>query len=73
MQVRRGGQDRLAVGLDVRSREMFDQLPRVLAQLEAQGIRKEICFLEASDEAIVRRQESVRRPLPLTASWRSIP
>ena len=63
--VRRGGQDRLAVGLDVRSREMFDQLPRVLAQLEAQGIRKEICFLEANDEAIVRRQESVRRPLPL--------
>lgn len=62
---RRGGQDRLAVGLDVRSREMFDQLPLVLAQLEAQGINKEICFLEASDEAIVRRQDSSRRPLPL--------
>lgn len=62
---RRGGQDRLAVGLDVRSRQMFDQLPLVLAQLEAQGIDKEICFLEANDEAIVRRQESSRRPLPL--------
>lgn len=62
---RRGNQDRLAVGLDVRSREMFDQLPLVLAQLEAQGIAKEICFLEAGDDAIVRRQESSRRPLPL--------
>ena len=36
---RRGGQNRVAVGLDVRSREMFDQLPRSLAQLEVQGIR----------------------------------
>ncbi len=62
---RRGGHDRLAVGLDVRSREMFDQLPLVLAQIEAQGIRREICFLEANDDAIVRRQESSRRPLPL--------
>ncbi len=62
---RRGGQNRVAVGLDVRSREMFDQLPRSLAQLEVQGIRCEICYLEASDEAIVRRQESSRRPLPL--------
>ena len=58
---RRGGQNRVAVGLDVRSREMFDQLPRSLAQLEVQGIRCEICYLEASDVAIVRRQESVRR------------
>ncbi len=62
---RRGGQDRVAVGLDVRSRQMFDQLPRVLAQLGEAKIAHEICFLEASDEAIVRRQESTRRPLPL--------
>lgn len=62
---RRGGQVRLAVGLDVRSREMFDQLPVVLAQLEAHQTRPEICFLEADDQAIVRRQESSRRPLPL--------
>ena len=60
-----GGQHRLAVGLDVRSREMFDRLPLVLAQLEAYGTRPEICFLEADDQAIVRRQESSRRPLPL--------
>lgn len=60
-----GGQDRIVVGLDVRSREMFEKLPLSLAQLEAQGVHREICFLEASDEAIVRRQESSRRPLPL--------
>lgn len=59
------GFDRLAVGLDVRSRDNFEQLPSVFAQLETTGISPEICFLEASDEAIVRRQESSRRPLPL--------
>lgn len=63
--VRQAGQDRLAVGLDVRSREMFDRLPRSLAQLEAQEIPHEVCYLEADDQAIVRRQESSRRLLPL--------
>lgn len=62
---RGNGQDRVAVGLDVRSREMFDQFPRINAKLDELGIVKEICFLEAGDEAIVRRQESSRRPLPL--------
>ena len=59
------GLNRLAVGLDVRGREMFDQLPAVFSRLRERGISPEICFLEASDEAIVRRQESSRRPLPV--------
>lgn len=63
--VRCSGHKQLAVGLDVRSREMFDQLPVVLAELAEKGIEPEICFLEASDETIVKRQESSRRPLPL--------
>lgn len=60
-----GGQSRLAVGLDVRSREMFEQLPAVFTELDANGVHPEICFLEASDDTIIRRQESSRRPLPL--------
>ncbi|SER48791.1 UPF0042 nucleotide-binding protein [Propionibacterium cyclohexanicum] len=64
------GLNRLAVGLDVRSRDMFEQLPVVFAQLDAQGVTPEILFLEASDEAIVRRQESSRRPLPLQGDGR---
>ncbi|MFZ2625676.1 MAG: RNase adapter RapZ [Propionibacterium sp.] len=64
------GLNRLAVGLDVRSRDMFEQLPVVFAQLDAQGVAPEILFLEASDEAIVRRQESSRRPLPLQGDGR---
>lgn len=57
--------DRLAVVVDVRSRTMFEALGQALADLSARGIEPEIVFLEASDETIVRRQESSRRPLPL--------
>lgn len=59
------GIKKLAVGLDVRSRDLFEQLPSVLAALASDGIDPEVLFLEASDDVIVRRQESSRRPLPL--------
>lgn len=64
------GFTQLAVGLDVRSRDMFEQLPSVFTHLEAEGISPEIVFLEASDEVIVRRQESSRRRLPLQGDGR---
>ena len=57
--------ERVAVVLDVRSRSEFDQLPEAFEAAGAAGVVPEVLFLEASDEAIVRRQESVRRPLPL--------
>ncbi|MFZ0531455.1 MAG: RNase adapter RapZ [Propionicimonas sp.] len=56
---------RVAVLLDVRSRSEFQQIPEAFAALGESGIVPQILFLDASDEAIVRRQESVRRPLPL--------
>ena len=57
--------DRLAVVLDVRSRIMFDTLGMAVNALDERAIDPAIVFLEASDETIVRRQESSRRPLPL--------
>jgi len=57
--------DKLAVVVDVRTGRAFRQLPVVFAELERSGVTPRVLFLEASDEAIVRRQESVRRPLPL--------
>lgn len=64
------GITKLAVGLDVRTRDLFEQLPSVNAQLGARNIKPEVLFLEASDEVIVRRQESSRRPLPLQGDGR---
>jgi UPF0042 nucleotide-binding protein len=63
----REGQPRLAVGIDARTADVFDQLNPMFARVTAMGVRPEVMFLEASDEAIIRRQESVRRPLPLQA------
>ncbi len=60
--------NRVAVVLDVRTRSEFAQIPAAFADLGQAGIVPQILFLDASDEAIVRRQESVRRPLPLQGS-----
>ncbi|PID97634.1 MAG: RNase adapter RapZ [Actinomycetales bacterium] len=64
------GITKLAVGLDVRTRDLFGQLPGANSQLEANDIKPEVLFLEASDDVIVRRQESSRRPLPLQGDGR---
>ena len=61
---------RVAVLLDVRSRSDFQQIPAAFALLGDAGVVPQILFLDASDEVIVRRQESVRRPLPLQGSGR---
>jgi len=62
--------NRVAVVLDVRTREFFEQLPSMFADLNALGTLPEILFLEATDDIIVRRQESVRRPHPLQGDGR---
>lgn len=61
---------RVAVVLDVRTRSEFKQIPEAFADLGRAGVMPQILFVDASDEAIVRRQESVRRPLPLQGSGR---
>lgn len=61
---------RLAVVLDVRTRSFFEQLPTMFTDLSSAGTMPEILFLEASDDVIVRRQESVRRPHPLQGDGR---
>lgn len=64
------GWNRLAVVIDVRTRSFFEQLPDMFADLRSGGVRPEILFLEAADDVIVRRQESVRRPHPLQGDGR---
>lgn len=57
---------RIAAVVDVRGGEMFADLAQIVHQLrEANNLR--IVFLDASDDALVRRFEQVRRPHPLQA------
>lgn len=68
----RADQRRLAVVVDVRGGVFFNELQGALAELSARGIRPHVLFLEANDEALVRRFESARRPHPLQAEGRVV-
>lgn len=61
---------KVAVVMDVRTRSAFAEISVAFAQLGQAGVVPKILFLDASDEVIVRRQESVRRPLPLQGTDR---
>ena len=67
-----GSVPRLAVAVDVRSRSFFDALQSTLAQVMGRGVDARMVFLEANDEALVRRFESVRRPHPLQGDGRIV-
>ena len=67
-----GNVARIAVVVDVRGRNFFDDLKESLATLEAGLVARRIVFLEASDESLVRRFESVRRPHPLQGEGRIV-
>jgi UPF0042 nucleotide-binding protein len=56
---------RIAVIIDVRGGEFFNALLTHITQLRERDINVQLLFLEASDAALVKRFESVRRPHPL--------
>jgi UPF0042 nucleotide-binding protein len=56
---------RLAVVIDVRGGEFFGELNDHLNSLRSRNINLRVLFLEATDNALVKRFESVRRPHPL--------
>lgn len=56
---------RLAVVIDVRGGEFFDELHEHLNLLRSRDVNLRLLFLEAADAALVRRFENVRRPHPL--------
>jgi UPF0042 nucleotide-binding protein len=55
----------LAVVVDVRGGKFFDDLNAALANLKSSGIEYRLLFLDASDQSLVARFESTRRPHPL--------
>lgn len=61
---------RVAAVVDVRGREFFRDLVEVLDQLEKTRVDSRVVFLQASDAALVRRFEEVRRPHPLQGDGR---
>jgi UPF0042 nucleotide-binding protein len=64
--------DSIAVVIDVRGRQFFDDLNRSLAELVERGVSRKIIFVDASDEALITRFESSRRPHPLQGNDRIV-
>ncbi len=63
------GVHRVAFGIDVRVRRFLDGVADMLKQLERPAERElTVLFLDASDEALLRRFSSTRRPHPLATS-----
>jgi UPF0042 nucleotide-binding protein len=67
-----GAVPRIAAVVDVRSRAFSTGLKSVIGDLNARGARPYVVFLEASDETLVRRFDSVRRPHPLQEEGRVV-
>ena len=58
--------DRVALVFDVRGGCYFEQLGQALDHLKETSIPFRLLYLEASDEALVARYQSTRRPHPLS-------
>jgi RNase adapter protein RapZ len=61
----RAGSTKVAVVADVRGGKLFEELQDSLNDIKNAGHDLRVLFLEAGDEALVRRYESSRRPHPL--------
>lgn len=61
----KAGLNRVAIVADVRGGSMFEELRGAIDHIEESKHDLRVLFLEASDEALIRRYESARRPHPL--------
>lgn len=63
---------KIAAVVDVRTGRYFDDLSSSIKNLKSAGINYRMLFLDASDQALVQRFESTRRPHPLQGSGRIV-
>jgi UPF0042 nucleotide-binding protein len=66
------GVERAAIVSDVRGGDYFEDLVQVLADLEAEGLRPMLVFLEANEEALLDRYKETRRRHPLAPEGRIV-
>ncbi|MFC7492449.1 MULTISPECIES: RNase adapter RapZ [unclassified Knoellia] len=65
-----GREIKIAAVVDVRSQHFFTEFEDAVQHLRSTGWTPQLLFLDATDEALVRRFESVRRPHPLQGDGR---
>ena len=62
--------NKVALGLDVRADQPFEDARRVLEKLREAGYSFEILFMEAGDQTLLKRYKETRRLHPLAAGGR---
>lgn len=65
-----GKLSRLALGIDIRGGQFFDHIMQALGEIESAGFAYQILFMDASDDALVRRYKESRRRHPLALQGR---
>jgi UPF0042 nucleotide-binding protein len=70
--LRAAGYERVAITIDARSGPALADLPASLLALKAQGVDARLLFLEANDDALIRRFSETRRRHPLAAAERTL-
>lgn len=66
----RGKVSKAAIVCDLRGGEFFSSLSEALNNLEKEGFRLQVLFLDASDETLIRRYKESRRRHPLSPQGR---
>ena len=61
---------KVALGLDVRADQPFEDAQKALMKLRENGYSFEILFMEASDQALLKRYKETRRLHPLSPGGR---
>lgn len=61
---------KVALGLDVRSDRSFTETTRILRQLREKGYQFEILFMDADENALIKRYKESRRVHPLSEDGR---
>ncbi len=65
-----GNIDKVAIVVDIRGGEFFDDLSECLANLKEDGYHYEILYLDASNEVLIKRFKETRRTHPLVKDGR---
>lgn len=61
---------KVALGLDVRADQPFNDVQKVLEKLRADGYSFEILFMDAGDKVLIKRYKETRRKHPLSPDGR---
>lgn len=65
-----GRVSRIALVVDIRGGEFFDELMHVLGEMDREAVMAEVLFLEAADATLIQRYKETRRRHPLAPQGR---